>query len=90
MNVLNRDELYSIRKEKLRKEIEAARRILNQKIKPLQIADELIHDSFELLRDGILNQFPGLKEKELHQKIKKNLLLRTKFKLKKKRENISG
>ncbi len=60
-----RNELYLIRKEKLRKEIDAAIRILKSNVEPIEIADKFIHNSIKLMEDGILIKNPNISKEEL-------------------------
>jgi hypothetical protein len=57
---LTRKELYYIRKEKLKREIESAKRVLERGIEPLKIADQFIHNTFKLIEDEIIRRNPGL------------------------------
>ncbi|MHA1266638.1 MAG: hypothetical protein ACTSRS_15490 [Candidatus Helarchaeota archaeon] len=43
-------------------EINAARRLLNSNVEPLEIADKFIHEMFELMKDGINKRYPGISE----------------------------
>ncbi len=85
---LSREELLFIRKEKVKLEIESAKRILECGIEPLKIADQFIHNSFKLMEDGIIKRNPEANTEEIKNIIKKNLALKEKIKsFKKKRED---
>ena len=71
-------------------EIEAATRILNKKIDPLEVADKFFHNIFELLREGISNRYPALEKKEIEQKIRNSMNFTEKIKSLRKRRNGLG
>ena len=77
---ISQKNLLLIRKEKVRKNIESARRLLNTEKEPLEIADLFIHSTFKLVEDGILNRFPHLSAEEVKEKVKESLRLSHKFK----------
>jgi len=77
---LTRKELYYIRKEKLKKEIESAKRVLERGIEPLKVADQFIHNTFKLIEDGIISRNPEISPKEVSKIVKKNLALIEKIK----------
>ena len=86
LKYLSRQELYSIRKDKLLREIEAAKRLIESGIEPLKVADEFIHDTFKLMEYGIIRRYPELNPKEVKKKVRENLVLIEKIKsLRKKR-----
>ena len=85
LKYLSRKELYSIRKEKLRKEIESAKNLSVKGIDPLKVADEFIHNIFKLMEDGISRRNPELNTKEIHQKIRESLAIKEKIKSLRKR-----
>ena len=86
---ISQKSLLLIRKEKLRKNIEAARRLLNTEMEPLEIADLFIHNTFNLVEDGILNRFPHMNVEEVKEKVKESLILSAKLKKAKKRSVFS-
>ncbi|NVM36242.1 MAG: hypothetical protein HWN81_11660 [Candidatus Lokiarchaeota archaeon] len=86
---LSQENLLLIRKEKLRKNIESASRLLNTKKEPLEIADLFIHNTFKLVEDGILNRFPHMNAEEVKEKVKESLVLSAKLKKVKKRSVFS-
>ena len=51
--MISKKDLYILRKQKVQKEIEAARRLINNKIDILEIADKFIHNTFEIVKEGI-------------------------------------
>ena len=83
--LLTRDNLFIIRKKKIFDEIQAAIRILKREDEPLEIADKFIHNTFELMKDGISHKYPELSEEELLQKVRDTLSLTRKFKTLRKR-----
>ena len=86
---ISQKSLLLIRKEKLQKNIETALRLLNTKKEPLEIADLFIHNTFNLLEDGILNRFPLMNIEEVKDKVKASLIISTKLKKAKKRSVFS-
>jgi len=89
-NIISRSNLYILRKKKIKDEIEAAIRLLKRKIEPLEVADKFIHETFELMKDGISNRYPELTEKEIEQKIIDTLSFKEKIKSFRKRDRING
>ena len=83
--MITKEELFALRKEKLRKEIESAQRLLKKGIEPLKIADQFIHDMFKLMEDGISRRNPHLNKNEVRQKIRDNLKLAENIKSHRKR-----
>lgn len=86
---ISQKSLLLIRKEKLQKNIESARRLLNTKKEPVEIADLFIHNTFSLVEDGILNRFPQMNREEVKEKVKESLAISTKLKKAKKRSVFS-
>jgi hypothetical protein len=58
-------DLFNIRKQKLRLEIETATRLRRLNIHPLDALDELIHGIIELRKVGLKKQYPDASEEEL-------------------------
>jgi len=85
LEMLSRDSLYLIRKEKLLKEIESARRLLEQGIEPLTVADKFIRDTFRIVEQGILEKNPELTKEEIKQKVLENIAYANKIKSRRKR-----
>lgn len=79
-DIFSRKYLFLLRKQKIQKEIEAARRLIKNNADILEIADKFIHNTFELMKDGIFNRNPDLTEVEIHQQIKDNILFKEKLK----------
>ena len=88
--LISRRNLYLLRKQKVQKEIEAARRLIKNKVDILEIADTFIHNVFELMKDGISIRNADLSEEEIHQKIRNNLSFKEKLKSMRKRHNNLG
>ena len=88
--LISKRNLYLLRKQKVQKEIEAARRLIKNKVDILEIADKFIHNVFELMKDGMSIRNAELSEEEIHQKIKKNLFFKEKLKSMRKRYNNPG
>ncbi len=84
---ISRNNLFLLRKQKVQKEIEAARRLLEKNIDVLEIADKFIHNVFELMKDGISSRNVNLTEEEIRQKIRNNISFREKLKSNRKRYN---
>jgi hypothetical protein len=77
---MSREELSKARKDKIEKQIAAAVRILEKGVEPLEIADTFIHESFQILKEGVSQRYPNLSDEETHQKIRELLSLSDKFK----------
>jgi len=88
--IISRNELFQLRKQKVKKEIEAARRLIEKNVDILEIADNFIHSIFELMRDGISNRNADLTEEEIQQRIRNNISFKKKLKVIKKRYNHLG
>jgi hypothetical protein len=58
-------DLFKMRKQKLRLEIETVNRLKHLHIHPLDALDELIHGIIELRKVGLKKQFPNASEEEL-------------------------
>lgn len=72
LSYIPQNELYLIRKEKLRQEITAAKRLLERQVEPIEIADNFIHNLIKIMEEGILSKNPNLTQIELHQKVVEN------------------
>lgn len=81
---LSKEELFHLRKKKIINEIQAAKRILDKKIEPLKIADNLIHNSLVVMSDRIRKNNSGITNEDLKQKLKKLLNLNRQLKIKRK------
>ena len=85
--LISRNNLFLLRKQKVQKEIEAARRLIEKNVDILKVADKFIHSTFELMRDGIFNRNVDLTEEEIQQQIRNNVSFKEKLKEIKKRYN---
>ncbi len=85
---LSRETLLEIRKDKIRKEIESARRLLASGKEPLQLADGFMHEIFRIMEEGFRKRNPTLGQEELNQKIDAILDFKVKLKSKKKRSGF--
>jgi len=88
--LITRNDLYIMRKNKLKAEIQAAIRIIEKDVEPLEIADEFMSSSFTIMMEGISNKYPELSERELFQKTRDLLSLPKKMKKHRKRGNYLG
>ena len=88
--LLLRNDLLFIRKKKIQNEIQSAIRIIKKKIEPLEIADKFIHDTFEIMKDGISCNYPELSESNIHQKVRDVLSLARKIQILQKRGKDLG
>jgi len=88
--LISRRTLYLLRKQKIQKEIEAARRLIKRDIDTIEIADKFIHSTFELMKDGISKRNITLTEVEILNKIRENISINEKLKLKRKRYKNFG
>ncbi|MBY8981496.1 MAG: hypothetical protein KGD57_00985 [Candidatus Lokiarchaeota archaeon] len=88
MNNISKHNLFLIRKEKLKKEILSAKRILQDKREPLDVADDFISNTFKLIEESTKKRNPNLSDQEIFLKIKSNISLFTKIKSEKKGNKI--
>ena len=88
--LISKRNLYILRRQKVQKEIEAARRLIKNKVDILEIADNFIHSMFELMKDGMSIRNAELSEEEIHQKIRNNLSYKQKLKSMRKRNYNLG
>jgi len=86
----SRDTLYILRIQKIQKEIESAKRLIKKNVDILEIADKFIHNSFELIKDGISLRNKDLTEEEINSIIRKNISFTMKLKSNRKRYKIFG
>ncbi|MHA1269324.1 MAG: hypothetical protein ACTSPY_06005 [Candidatus Helarchaeota archaeon] len=70
----SRNELFLIRKEKLRSAIISAKRILKDS-EPLEIADKFFHNTIKLMENIYRVKYPNMNQEEIQQIIKNNLQL---------------
>ncbi|MHA1670160.1 MAG: hypothetical protein ACTSV5_06220 [Promethearchaeota archaeon] len=89
-DLISKNNLFLLRKQKVQKEIEAAKRLIEKNVDILEIADKFIHNTFELMREGISNRNVDLTEEEIQQQIRKNLSFKEKIKASKKRHRHLG
>ena len=82
---ISREKLAEIIKEKLKKEIESARRLLKSGIEPLKVADGFIHDIFKMMEEGFYRRNPNLSIEEINLKIDDNIRFIERLKRNKKR-----
>ena len=66
---MNHD-ILQIRRQKLRNEIESARRIRERGLHPLDVLDELISGMTGLMRIGILKESPNATEEQILKKMR--------------------
>lgn len=74
---MNQD-ILQIRWQKLRDEIEAARRIKEKGLHPLDVLDGLISGMMDLMRIGILRENPNATEEEILKKMRELVKLNEK------------
>lgn len=89
-DIFSKDNLFLQRKQKIQKEIEAARRLIEKKVDILEIADNFIHSTFKLMGDGILNRYDNQSEEDIKQRIRNNIFFKDKPKAIKKRDSHYG
>ena len=80
--------LIELRREKLRKEIESAKRLIENGIEPLQIADSFFHDIFRIMENGFYRRNPELSKEEINHKIEDVLNFVVKLKAKRRRRGV--
>ena len=88
--IITRDNLYLLRKQKVQKEIEAARRLIKNDVDILEIADKFIHSVFEIMKEGMSNRNTELSEEEIQKKIRNNLSFSERLKSMRQRYNNPG
>ncbi len=81
--IMNLD-ILQIRRQKLRNEIETARRIKKRGLHPLDALDELISGMTSLMRIGILQENPNATEEQILKKMRE--LVKLNKKVRNKRE----
>lgn len=62
--------LLQIRRDKIRKEIETARRIREREIHPLDVLDSMISGMIDMMRIGILKGNPNATEEQILKEMK--------------------
>ena len=67
-------------REKWNQEMVHFHRLQDRGWNSLDIADYLIHQTFQMLRAGILSRFPQATESEIKQKMRESVLLYEKLK----------
>ncbi len=80
MNNISKYNLFLIRKEKLKKEIISSKKIMQKQEDPLEIADDLIHNSFKLIEESTKKRYPNFSDQDIHLKIKSNINLFSRIK----------
>lgn len=84
-----RQKVSELRREKLRREIESAKRLLQSGMEPLKVADGFFHELFNIRLEGIQKRYPDLTEEERLQKIEATLAFSQKLKSKRlRRRNL--
>ncbi|TFF98296.1 MAG: hypothetical protein EU541_07005 [Promethearchaeota archaeon] len=86
---MSREALFEVRKAKIKTQIAAATRILTKDIEPLELADKFIHQSLQLLKEGISQQHPNFTEKQVIQRMRTLLSLSEKIRTHRKRRKSS-
>ncbi len=89
-DLISRNYLYLLRKKKVQKEIEAARRIIKKRVDILEIADKFIHEVFELMKEGISMRNTKLSGEEIQKIVRNNISFKEKTKSIRKRNNNIG
>lgn len=62
-------EIDQFRKRKIKIEIKAAKRLIENGIDPLEITNNLIHETFEIMRNGIRSKNPELNQSQIEEKV---------------------
>lgn len=88
--IFSKDNLFVLKKQKIQKEIEAARKLIEKNVDILEIADKFIHNIFKLMSDGILNKNGNLTEEEIQQQIRNVISFKEKIKAIRKGDNHHG
>lgn len=83
--LISRNNLYLLRKQKVKKEIEAAKRLIKKDVDILEIADKFIHEVFELMKEGISMRNVKLSEEEIQKIVRNNVTFKEKIRSNRKR-----
>ena len=62
-------EIEQFRKRKVKIEINAAKRLIENGIDPLEITNNLIHETFEIMRNGIRSKNPELNQSQTEEEV---------------------
>jgi len=62
-------EIEQFRKRKVKIEINAAKRLIENGIDPLEITNNLIHEAFEIMRNGIRSKNPELSQSQTEEEV---------------------
>jgi hypothetical protein len=87
---ISRKKLYKMRRDKIQTQIEAAVRLLGENVEPLEVADSFIHQSFQIMKEGVSQRNPALSEGEINQKVRRMLSMSDKLKESRKRRETHG
>jgi hypothetical protein len=87
---INKKELYKLRKKKIKDEIIAARKILEQDVEPIEVADVFIATSIKLMQEGLSQRFPNLSREQLSERARKNLSIYQKIQSLRERRGYNG
>ncbi|NHI94318.1 MAG: hypothetical protein EAX96_17635 [Candidatus Lokiarchaeota archaeon] len=89
MNSFSKEELIKVRKEKLKREINSAQKLIKKKIEPLEIADIFFHDIMKLLESGIYEASPDINQEQFFEELRKKIIFNQNLKnIKRKREKL--
>lgn len=83
------NKIEKIRINKFLKEKEHIDRLISRGLHPIEIADRLIHNMLDLMREGYRNEFPNADDEEIFRKMQKQVNLYKKMKHKR-RKKIDG
>ena len=78
-------ELLHLRKQKVKNEIETARRLEARGIHPLDVLDDLIQAVTDLMRVGILENNPNASEKEILKEMRDRIAITNRIKKQRKK-----
>ena len=89
MECFSKEDLIKIRIEKLKREINSARRLIKSQVEPLEIANNFLHDIYEFVELGVLRRNPDVPKDKLAEIIRENIIFNKNLKnSRKRRENI--
>ncbi len=87
--IMSREALFEKRKDKIKTQIAAAIKILKQDVEPLEVADRFIHESFQLMKEGVSQRHSNFSEEQVNQRVWNLLSLSKKIKISRKRRKNS-
>lgn len=85
MEFFSKEELIKIRIEKLKREINSARRLIKKQVEPLEIANKFLHNISEFVELGVYRRNPGIEKDDLTKILRDNIIFNKNLKNSRKR-----